>query len=104
MLGTVSWQQRSHDLISRTAPVAEDGVWAPMEPALAAVAPHGPVDYVIEIHPPLVIENLLPHRGVFEIMHTEASAGRKKMLWCELGFRNFNICQNRSEIFGKFPK
>ena len=43
----------------------------------------GPVDYVIEIHPPLVIENLLPHRGVFEIMHTEASAGRKKMLWCD---------------------
>ena len=83
VMGSVSWQQRSHDLLSRTSPVVEDGVWPPLEPALAAVAPHGPVDYVIEIHPPLVIENLLPHRGVFEIMHTEASAGRKKMLWCD---------------------
>ena len=29
------------------------------------------IDYVVEIHPPIVIENLLPHRGIFEIMHAD---------------------------------
>jgi translation initiation factor IF-1 len=47
----------------------------------------GAVDYVIEIHPPIVVENLLPHRAVFEIMHadnegnTNRVSGRKRMLW-----------------------
>jgi hypothetical protein len=38
---------------------------------------HGPVTYSLAIHPPLVIENLLPTRGRFELMH----ATRKTVLW-----------------------
>lgn len=38
---------------------------------------HGPVAYSLAIHPPLVIENLLPTRGRFELMH----ATRKTVLW-----------------------
>lgn len=30
---------------------------------------HGPVAYSLVIHPPLIIENLLPERGRFELMH-----------------------------------
>ena len=38
---------------------------------------HGPVSYSLSIHPPLVIENLLPTRGRFELMH----ATRRTVLW-----------------------
>lgn len=38
---------------------------------------HGPVTYSLSIHPPLVIENLLPTRGRFELMH----ASRRIVLW-----------------------
>jgi hypothetical protein len=38
---------------------------------------HGPVSYSLLIHPPLVIENLLPKRGRFELMH----ATRRTVLW-----------------------
>ena len=38
---------------------------------------HGPVAYSLLIHPPLVIENLLPKRGRFELMH----ATRRTVLW-----------------------
>ena len=38
---------------------------------------HGPVAYSIAIHPPIVIVNLLPERGRFELMH----AIRKTVVW-----------------------
>jgi len=38
---------------------------------------HGPVSYSLLIHPPLVIENLLPKRGRFELMH----ATRRTVVW-----------------------
>jgi hypothetical protein len=38
---------------------------------------HSPVAYTLTIHPPLVIENLLPVRGRFELMH----ATRRVVLW-----------------------
>lgn len=38
---------------------------------------HGPVSYSLRIHPPFVIENLLPKRGRFELMH----ATRRTVLW-----------------------
>ncbi len=42
---------------------------------------HGPVAYSLEIHPPLVIENLLPERARYELMH----ATRKLVVWwCDL--------------------
>jgi len=31
----------------------------------------GAIDYVIELHPPIVIENLLPHLAVFELMNSD---------------------------------
>jgi hypothetical protein len=38
---------------------------------------HGPVAYSLEIHPPIVIENLLPQKARYELMH----AARKKVVW-----------------------
>lgn len=38
---------------------------------------HGPVAYTINVHAPLVLVNLLPERGRFEIMH----AVRRTVLW-----------------------
>lgn len=38
---------------------------------------HGPVSYSLLIHPPLIIENLLPKHGRFELMH----ATRRTVLW-----------------------
>ena len=38
---------------------------------------HEPVQYSLVIHPPLVIENLLPENGRFELMH----ATRRKVVW-----------------------
>jgi hypothetical protein len=38
---------------------------------------HGPVAYTINVHPPIVLVNLLPERGRFEIMH----AVRRNVLW-----------------------
>ena len=38
---------------------------------------HGPVFYSLVIHPPFVIENLLPKSGRFELMH----ATRRSVLW-----------------------
>jgi hypothetical protein len=38
---------------------------------------HGPVAYTLSVHPPLVIVNLLPERGRFELMH----AVRHNVLW-----------------------
>lgn len=38
---------------------------------------HGPVAYTLSIHPPLVIANLLPERGRFELMH----AKQRTVLW-----------------------
>lgn len=33
------------------------------------------MDYIIELHPPILVENLLPHRGVFELMLLESLGG-----------------------------
>jgi hypothetical protein len=38
---------------------------------------HGPVAYSLILHPPIIIENLLPERGRFELMH----ATRREVLW-----------------------
>lgn len=38
---------------------------------------HGPVAYSLEIHPPIVIENLLPEKARYELMH----ATRKQVVW-----------------------
>lgn len=38
---------------------------------------HGPVAYTLMLHPPIIIENLLPTEGRFELMH----ATRKSVLW-----------------------
>lgn len=38
---------------------------------------HGPVAYSLVLHPPIIIENLLPERGRFELMH----ATRRQVLW-----------------------
>ena len=38
---------------------------------------HGPIAYSLVIHPPLIIENLLPERGRFEIIH----AISRSVLW-----------------------
>lgn len=38
---------------------------------------HGPVAYTLSIHPPLILVNLLPERGRFELMH----AVRKNVMW-----------------------
>jgi hypothetical protein len=38
---------------------------------------HGPVAYTLSIHPPLVVVNLLPEKGRFELMH----AVRRNVLW-----------------------
>jgi len=38
---------------------------------------HGPVAYTINVHAPIIIVNLLPERGRFEIMH----AVRRTVLW-----------------------
>jgi len=38
---------------------------------------HGPVAYSLVIHPPIVIENLLPETARFELMH----ASRRQVLW-----------------------
>jgi hypothetical protein len=63
------WERRSHALLSYPAPLpltkatllGKDGfVKEKYRP--------GTVDYVLELHPPLVLENLLPHRAVFELI------------------------------------
>jgi len=38
---------------------------------------HGPVAYSLFIHPPIVVENLLPESGRFELMH----ATRRSVVW-----------------------
>lgn len=38
---------------------------------------HGPVAYSLEIHPPIVIENLLPEKARYELMH----ATRQQVIW-----------------------
>lgn len=38
---------------------------------------HPPVHYTITIHPPIVLENLLPTGGIFELVH----ATQKRVLW-----------------------
>lgn len=42
---------------------------------------HGPIAYSLVIHPPLVIENLLPERGRFEIIH---AISRNVLWWASL--------------------
>ncbi|KAL7555284.1 hypothetical protein ACHAWF_018921 [Thalassiosira exigua] len=41
------------------------------------VEAHAPIAYTLTVHPPLVIENLLPERGRFEIMDTTS----KSVIW-----------------------
>ena len=61
-----------------------EGHWPKLEKDLEAEGQHGPVDYVIEIHPPLIIENLLPHRGMFVIMRSGDNPGQgKETLWID---------------------
>jgi hypothetical protein len=43
----------------------------------SAAMTHSPVAYTLMIHPPIVIENLLPAHGRFELMH----ATRRSVLW-----------------------
>jgi len=38
---------------------------------------HGPVAYSLVLYPPIIIENLLPEQGRFELMH----ATRRQVLW-----------------------
>jgi hypothetical protein len=38
---------------------------------------HGPIAYTVSIHPPIVLANLLPEKGRFELMH----AVRRTVLW-----------------------
>lgn len=38
---------------------------------------HGPIAYTVAIHPPIVLANLLPEKGRFELMH----AVRRTVLW-----------------------
>eukprot|EP01035_Chromulina_nebulosa_P017521 gene17521-23082_t len=39
---------------------------------------HDPIHYVIVIHPPIILENLLPMGGIFEIVH---ASQQKRVLW-----------------------
>ena len=41
---------------------------------------HGPVAYTLEIHPPIIIENLLPEDATYELMH----ATSKEVVWSKL--------------------
>ncbi len=43
---------------------------------------HAPIAYSLAIHPPLIIENLLPERGRFELMD---ATSRKVLWWGSLG-------------------
>jgi hypothetical protein len=38
---------------------------------------HNPVSYTLVIHPPIIVENLLPEAGTFELMH----ATRRVVVW-----------------------
>lgn len=43
---------------------------------------HAPIAYSLIIHPPLIVENLLPERGRFELMH---AISRTVLWWGNLG-------------------
>jgi hypothetical protein len=40
---------------------------------------HSPITYSLIIHPPLVLENILPRGGIFELMHFN----RREVIWRE---------------------
>jgi len=39
---------------------------------------HAPIHYMIVVHPPIILENLLPMGGLFEIVH---ATQHKRVLW-----------------------
>ena len=68
-----SVSRRTANLFKSTAGGAAGGAGAPAAAAGTGESPK-PVEYTILLHPPLVVENLLPHAGTFElvdqVMHT----------------------------------
>ena len=59
------------------SPIVEAREGSDMGPTATQGAMHGPVAYTLSIHPPLVIANLLPEKGRFELMH----AVHRTVLW-----------------------
>ena len=62
-----SVSRRPANLFKSTAGGAAGAAGAPAAAAGAGESPK-PVEYTILLHPPLVVENLLPHAGTFELV------------------------------------
>ena len=66
------WEKRSRDILSYPEPLPLNrATLIGKDKAVKEKYRPGTVDYVLELHPPLVVENLLPHRAVFELVHAE---------------------------------
>ena len=66
------WEKRSRDLLSYPEPLPlNKATLIGKDKVVKGKYRPGTVDYVLELHPPLVVENLLPHRAVFELIHAE---------------------------------
>ena len=77
MIDTESKDQEENDTIQlseKKTPGKSSGV---LKKASKKVKIHGPVAYTLSVHAPLVVVNLLPEGGRFELMH----AVRKTVLW-----------------------
>ena len=70
-----STKEQKHGSIGNSKGGAEENKYIAKIQSINKV--HGPVAYSLVIHPPIIIENLLPESGRFELMH----ATRRVVVW-----------------------